>query len=112
MTQDQTSIAAQMRAQYDDLTDLYNDAKRDENGSLMEKYSKTLANLAKQIKDQEEYERVTIRQNEAVTFARELAYATHDVLKAYVPDSDKRAEIINGVRLKFKELVERLKDGN
>lgn len=108
----ETSIAAQMRAQYDDLTELYNDAKREENGALMEKYAKTLANLAKQIKDQEEYERVTIPRSESVTFARELAYATHDVLKLHVEDSSTRADILNGIRVEFKKLVERLKDGD
>jgi hypothetical protein len=109
---EQTSIAAQMRVQYDDLLDLYNDAKRDENGALMEKYAKTLGNLAKQIKDQEEHERVTIPRAEAVTFARELAYSAHDVIKQHIADSDLRAEITNGIRDAFKSKVEGLRDGD
>lgn len=109
---EQTSIAAKMRVQYDDLLDLYNDAKRDENGALMEKYSKTLGNLAKQIKDQEDYERVTIPLKDCVTFTRELTFAIKDALNHHVKDSDLRAGILKMVEEGFRSTFERLKNGD
>lgn len=103
------SLAARMRQQYEDLSELYDDAKLNENGPVMEKYSKAMSGLAKQIKEHEQYERTTVPHTDAVTFAREVAYAVHDVLKEKIPDGDERAEVVNKIRTHFKRLIEGLK---
>jgi hypothetical protein len=50
------SLSEKLRKQYDDIVDLYNDAKQNDNTASMERLSKLSFSLAKQIKEQEIHE--------------------------------------------------------
>lgn len=77
---DSLSLSERLRDQYDDIIDLYNDAKLNDNTSSMERLSKLSFSLAKQIKEQEIHEGKMVPQtrvNEVVillmgTFARSI----------------------------------------
>ncbi len=55
-----TSMSESLREQHSDLAGLYKEARLNENGPLMIQLSKSMATLAKQIREAETYERGTL----------------------------------------------------
>jgi hypothetical protein len=97
-----------LRSQLDDLQELYDSAKLNENGALMEKLSGSIQKLSKQVKDHEEYERETLPRREVVRLMAEVGGLVGDQIKAYVPQPDVSDLMIEDFYEKMQAIVKRL----
>lgn len=100
-------ISEILRLQLQDLDDLYRDAKQNENGALMEKLSKSVADMARKVREQETHEKETISRNEFLELIGEVFEAMGAVLATRLPDDSFRAELINEIADVVAELGER-----
>lgn len=87
------TISEVQKAQYEDMASLYDEAKQNDNGPLMEKIAKTMGQMAKQIKEQEVHERETLSRSECTRLANMLGISLGKAIKKYFPD-DERAYMI------------------
>jgi hypothetical protein len=69
--------------QYEDLRELYEAAKLNENAPQMEKLSKVLAGMVKQIKEQEIHERETLKRSEVQRLGNLVGIAVAKEIKKH-----------------------------
>lgn len=91
------SLSKQLRKQYDDLIQLYNDAKLNVNAPQMEKLSKMTAGLAKQIKEHEEHEKVTLQKDDLKRLVLQVSMCMARSVKRYVDDKERAVLIIEQI---------------
>lgn len=122
MNSDRTStISETLRIQLDDLLDIYQDAKNNDDGPRMEKLSKTIADQAKKIREQETHERESIKRNELRKIAKGFSeiigvrineHCSITAVKKWIADhpkaadDDLAADILELITNDFDEAVE------
>lgn len=99
------TLADHLREQYEDIRELYDYAKINENASQMEKLSKVMSGMVKQIKEQELHERETLKRSEVRRLANLVGMAVGREIKKYVPE-DEAALIIESVCYTMDQLIE------
>jgi hypothetical protein len=102
----ETTLAENLRNQYDDILELYNEAKLNENAPAMEKLSKVMAGMVKQIKEQELHERETLKRDEARRLANLIGIMIGRSVKAHVEDTEVALLIIESILYDLDQLVE------
>lgn len=105
------ALSVQLRQQYGDLLELYNDAKLNENTPQMEKLAKMTAALAKQIKEHEEHEKVTLQREDLKKLVLLVSLSMARAIKRYVPDKERAVLIIEQITEDVTKLAEEY-DGN
>jgi undecaprenyl pyrophosphate synthase len=100
------ALSKQLRRQYDDLLELYNDAKLNDNAAGMEKLAKLTSSLAKQIKEHEEHEKVTLQRDDLKKLTLQVAMTTGRAIKRYVDDKERAVLIIEQITEDLIELVD------
>jgi len=100
------TLAENLREQYEDLKELYNQAKLDENAPAMEKFSKVMAGMVKQIKEQELHERETLKRDEVRRLANIIGIMIGRAVKTHVEDPETAVLIIECILHDLDKLVE------
>lgn len=100
------SLSAALRVQYNDLQSMYNDARTNENAPAMERLSKVISGLAKQIKEHEEHERVTIPRADAFQLVAILGSCLGRSVKHYIKDEALSAKILEATHNALIETLE------
>lgn len=100
------TLAEHLREQYEDIRELYDHAKINENAPQMEKLSKVMAGMVKQIKEQETHERETLKRNEVRRLANLIGIMVGRSVKQYVEDPDVAVLIIESILHDLEQLVE------
>lgn len=98
MSQLQSALSDDLRQQYDDIKELYDTAKLNENAGGMEKLSKILAGMVKQIKEQELHELETLKRTEVHRLVGLICIAMSKAIKEHIDDDDLAAIIIATIR--------------
>ena len=102
----EATLAEHLREQYDDLKELYDHAKLNENAAQMEKLSKVMSSLVKQIKDQESHERETLKRDEVRRLANLVGIMIGRSVKKFVENPDVAILIIESILHDLDQLVE------
>lgn len=95
------SISKRLRTQYDDLVDLYSEAKQTENAPLMEKLAKSTASLAKQVKEHEIHERESLSRTDVKRICNMMGIVMGQAIKRYFPDDERTNMAIDLIREKL-----------
>lgn len=94
-----------LHAQIEDLQELYTAAKLNDNGALMEKLGKSIADMARKIKDQELHEKETISRSEflaLITDTFQIIGEEHMVIE----DENFRTSLIDRISDRVAEVAE------
>ena len=100
------NLSEHLRQQYEDMKELYDEAKLNENAPQMEKLSKVMAGLVKQIKDQELHEKETLPRNEVRRLANLAGIMIGKSIKKYVQDQETAVLIIDTILHDLDQMVE------
>lgn len=100
------ALSKQLRRQYDDLLELYNEAKLNDNPASMEKLAKLTSAMAKQIKEHEEHEKVTLQREDLKRLTTQIAMCAARSIKRYVDDKERAVLIIEQITEDLLELVD------
>jgi hypothetical protein len=99
-------VSEQLREQYDDLGELYQEAKMNDNSILMEKLIKAMSALAKQVLAHEIHEKESLSRNECRRLANIMGIAVGKAIKRHYPDDDRSALIIDDIHETLTEMSE------
>lgn len=100
------TLAEHLREQYEDIRELYEAAKLNENAAQMEKLSKVMSGMVKQIKDQELHERETLKRDEVRRLSNLIGIANAKAIRKYIPDQETAVLIIETVRHEIMQMAE------
>lgn len=101
------ALSRQLRRQMDDLSELYADARTNDDPVRMEKLSKSIAALAKQILAHETYERETLSRDDLKRYFRDFAVIVANEARSEFADMPERAcRFITAYAAKIKDLAE------
>lgn len=93
----------------DDLTELYDFARQADDAARMEKLSKAIAAMAKQILAHETYERETLSRDDLKRYFRDFAIIVAEELRAEFTDQPER---ICGVIKRYADRIRELAEKN
>lgn len=82
------NLSADLRKQYDDLKEVYEDARINERASQMEKLAKLISGLAKQIKEHEIHEKETLTRAELLRYGGRIGKKIASIVNRYIRDED------------------------
>lgn len=101
------ALSKQLRRQMADLMELYEDARQNDDPGRMEKLSKAIAALAKQILAHETYEHETLSREHLKRYFRDFAIIVAETIRAEFADMPERAcKVITSYVGKIKTLAE------
>jgi len=103
---EQAPLSYHLREQYEDIRELYEAAKLNENAPQMEKLSKAMAGLVKQIKDQELHERETLKRDEVRRLGRTLGISVAKNVRRFAEDQDVAVLIIESIVSDIATIIE------
>lgn len=106
MNEREPTLAEELREQYKDIKELYDQAKMDENAPQMEKFSKVMATMVKQIKDQEIHERETLKRNEVRRLGNIIGIMIGRSVRKYVEDPEAAILICESITHDLDALIE------
>lgn len=95
-----------LREQLEDLYELYDSAKMNENAPLMEKLTKSISALAKQVKEHEIHERETMKRDTIRRMSQTLGVSVGRAIRRYVKDEDLANLIVEAIVEDIDEIVE------
>lgn len=98
-------ISALLRMTMDDLEEMYNNARLNQNEARMEKISKAIADFARKIRDQETYERETISRGEFLELIGRVGEVIGRALEP-IEDDNLRTQILDVVSDGIADLAE------
>lgn len=81
-----TTQSTQLRELQSDMFKMYDNAKEKENAAQMERLSKAIANLTKQIKEQQIHEREVVERKEAVRYGTMIGATFSKMAKEQLGD--------------------------
>lgn len=102
----EATLADHLRNQYEDIRELYDAAKLNENAAQMEKLSKVMSGMVKQIKEQELHEKETIKRDEMRRLVNLIAIANAKAIRRHVADQEVAVLIIEAIRYEITQMVE------
>ena len=100
------TLAEHLREQYEDIRELYDSAKLNENAPQMEKLSKIMAGMVKQIKEQELHERETLKRDEVRRLGNLLGIMVGRSIRKHVADTDVAVLIIECILHDLDQMIE------
>jgi hypothetical protein len=100
------TLAEHLREQYEDIRELYEAAKLNENAPQMEKLSKVMAGMVKQIKEQELHERESLKRDEVRKLANLIGIMIGRSVKEHVTDQTVATIIIESILFDIDQMVE------
>lgn len=95
-----------LRSQLEDLYELYDSAKLNENAPLMEKLTKSISALAKQVKEHEIHERETIKRDALRRMSHVLGASVGHAVRKYVKDESLSNLIVEAITDDIDEIIE------
>ena len=106
MSSREAALSDHLREQYEDIRELYESAKLNENAPQMEKLSKAMSGLVKQIQQQEVHERETLPRNEVRRLGNLLGIMIGRSVKRFVDDPDVATLIIESIICDVDSMIE------
>jgi len=100
------TLAEHLREQYEDIRELYDSAKLNENASQMEKLSKVMAGMVKQIKEQEVHERESLKRDELRKLGNLMGIMIGQRVMQHVPDKDLAILIVEDLLFDLDKMIE------
>ena len=100
------TISQTLAEQLDDLLEIYQDAKVNDDAAKMEKLSKTIADQAKKIREQEKHERETMKRTEALRLATVIGHSIGHRVKEHIADQSLAFKITESICQDLREIIE------